>query len=40
MTLADLEVEFGSSRDLIQTDGLHPTPAGHDVIAMEFFEAL
>ncbi|MBU1693637.1 MAG: hypothetical protein KKC51_06700 [Verrucomicrobia bacterium] len=38
--LADLEAEFGSSRELIQEDGLHSTVAGHDVIAMTFLEAL
>lgn len=38
--LADLEAEFGSNRDLIQADGLHPTPEGHEVIATEFYNAV
>jgi lysophospholipase L1-like esterase len=34
--LVDLEAEFGDDRSLLQDDGLHPSDAGNQVIALAF----
>jgi lysophospholipase L1-like esterase len=38
--IVDLYAAFGSNRSLIGGDGLHPTPAGYDVIAQQFHAAI
>jgi lysophospholipase L1-like esterase len=38
---ADLYTAFGGEQSpLIGTDGLHPTPAGYDLIAETYFEVI
>lgn len=34
--LADLNKEFGTDRSLLQPDGLHPSDAGNQLMAMVF----
>jgi len=38
--IVDLYRAFGANRALIGGDGLHPTPAGYDVIAQQFHAAI
>jgi lysophospholipase L1-like esterase len=38
--VADVERAFGSNPDYLKPDGLHPTPAGSEVIAQSFYNAL
>jgi lysophospholipase L1-like esterase len=38
--VVDLFAAFGSNRALIGGDGLHPTPAGYDVMAQHFHAAI
>ena len=38
--IVDLYAAFGSNRSLIGDDGLHPTPAGYDVMAQQFHAAI
>ena len=38
--IVDLYAAFGSNRALIGGDGLHPTPAGYDVMAQQFHAAI
>ena len=38
--LADLGAAFGTNRDLIQADGIHPASYGHVLIMESFYEAL
>jgi len=38
--LVDVYAAFGSNRALIGDDGLHPTPAGYDVMAQQFHAAV
>ena len=38
--LVDLEKEFGSDQSLLQSDGLHPSDSGTQLIATLFAEAI
>ena len=38
--IVDLYAAFGSNRSLIGGDGLHPTPAGYDLMAQHFHAAI
>lgn len=38
--LVDLEAEFGDDRSLLQADGLHPSDAGNQLIALAFNDAI
>lgn len=38
--IVDLYAAFGSNRSLVGGDGLHPTPAGYDVMAQTFRAAI
>jgi lysophospholipase L1-like esterase len=38
--VVDIYAAFGSNRALIGDDGLHPTPAGYDVLAQRFHQAI
>ncbi|MCC7176957.1 MAG: SGNH/GDSL hydrolase family protein [Acidobacteria bacterium] len=38
--VVDIYAAFGSNRSLIGNDGLHPTPAGYDVMAQRFHAAI
>lgn len=40
VTLVDVHGSFGGTLDLISSDGLHPTPAGYDLISQTIYNAL